>query len=92
MITNKQIKQFAANLKDVAIKQGDAPLFAGGIEEGVLVGVVWAVKQLDPLFSDQAALVEQLQAENERLREAIEDATNEREFSAALAILRNALK
>lgn len=92
MITNKQIKQFAANLKDVAIKQGDAPLFAGGIEEGVLVGVVWAVKQLDPLFSDQAALVEQLQSENARLREAIEEAITERDFSDAIAGLKNALK
>ena len=65
-MSNNDIKKFASELKNMAIKQGDAPLFAGGIEEGAIVGARWAAEQME---AKNKALREVLKSVSEQIED-----------------------
>lgn len=45
-MSEQEVKSFALNAKQDAIQQGSAPLFAGGVEEGAMLGAVWAMRKM----------------------------------------------
>lgn len=60
------IKKYAIEQRDLAIAQGDAPLYAGGLEEGVILGATWMAqsKEVKESFYE----VERLREENEKIK------------------------
>lgn len=98
MTTEKQIKKLAIEW----VYSQETHARSTDPETAFTAGAQWALEQLDPLCADGAALIEKLQAENERLRDALQDLYDEQndaplerrraEWENAMEKAKNALK
>lgn len=90
-MSEQEVKTFALKAKQDAIQQGDAPLFAGGVEEGAMLGAVWAMRKMKADIQQGAELIVRwmkayeaeksdnaaLTAENAQLRAALQNLLDE---------------